>query len=43
MPSDVAEIESLGIARYLTKPLDVRAFLETVDALLDNRTRGEGS
>ncbi|MCU0293602.1 MAG: ATP-binding protein [Thermoanaerobaculaceae bacterium] len=40
MPSDVERVQSMGIARYLTKPLDIRAFLETIDAFLDRREPG---
>jgi signal transduction histidine kinase/CheY-like chemotaxis protein len=40
MPSDVEQVQTMGIARYLTKPLDIRVFLETIDALLDDRERG---
>lgn len=41
MPSDVEQVRSMGIARYLTKPLDIRVFLEVIGALLDNRPQGE--
>ena len=30
MPSDVEQVQTMGIARYLTKPLDIRVFLETL-------------
>lgn|GEM_PF-424957 len=42
MPADVERVQAMGIAHYLTKPLDTRAFLEVVGALLDNRQREEG-
>lgn len=41
MPSDVERVQTMGIARYLTKPLDIRVFLETVDSILDHRERGD--
>ncbi|MGV8042295.1 MAG: hybrid sensor histidine kinase/response regulator [Thermoanaerobaculaceae bacterium] len=41
MPSDVEQVQAMGIARYLTKPLDIRVFLEVIGALLDNRLQGE--
>lgn len=41
MPSDVEQVQTMGIARYLTKPLDIRVFLDTVDSILDHRERGD--
>lgn len=41
MPADVEQVRGMGIARYLTKPLDIRVFLEVIGALLDNRPQGE--
>jgi CheY-like chemotaxis protein len=41
MPHDVERLLAAGVDRYLTKPLDVRLFLETVDELL-GKTPGGG-
>jgi signal transduction histidine kinase/CheY-like chemotaxis protein len=40
MPSDVERVQTMGTARYLTKPLDIRVFLETMDSILDHREPG---
>jgi len=45
MPSDVERLREIGVDGYLTKPLDVRLFLDTVDDFLDRarkERRGEG-
>jgi signal transduction histidine kinase/CheY-like chemotaxis protein len=38
MPHEKAQIQEAGVAGYLTKPIDVPLFLETVDAILAGRT-----
>ncbi|MBF0609958.1 MAG: PAS domain S-box protein [Magnetococcales bacterium] len=37
MPQDVAKGLSMGFRRYLTKPLDVHLFMETLDAIVEER------
>ncbi len=39
--SQAAHVKALGAAQYLTKPLDVSKFLETVAVNLDARRGGE--
>lgn len=42
MPRDVEDVMRAGIFRYLTKPLDIRQFLETVGAALDSGRSSDG-
>ena len=37
MPHEKAQVQEAGVAGYLTKPIDVPLFLETVDAILAGR------
>jgi len=44
MPQEIQAVKDAGISKYLTKPLDIPLFLETVDLLLDpSRSPGTGS
>lgn len=45
MPSDLERLRAMGVDGYLTKPLDVRLFLDTVDDYLERarKARGEES
>ena len=39
MPQEKAQVQEAGVAGYLTKPIDVPLFLETVDAILAAQNR----
>lgn len=39
MPHEKAQVQEAGVAGYLTKPIDVPLFLETVDAILAAQNR----
>ena len=45
MPADVERLRGMGVDGYLTKPLNVRLFLDTVDEFLERarKARGEES
>lgn len=43
MPQDVEKLRQAGVAGYLTKPLDVKLFLETVQTFLTRKAGGEGA
>jgi CheY-like chemotaxis protein len=42
MPGEVDDVLARGVSGYLTKPLDIRRFLETLDVLLEAGPRRAG-
>ncbi|MDZ7777058.1 MAG: hypothetical protein U5L09_16305 [Bacteroidales bacterium] len=39
MGSQIEKLKKAGAANYLTKPLDVLAFLKVVDAIIDSESK----